>query len=111
VEPDALPPTGPEPVAVEPVGDRDARDVTNEASDPAASLASDAEPDDRARVVTNEAKAAQALSVRQNVRSVLFQQDGQCQSDRGMTRESVDESRPREIGITLPGLASGSGRE
>jgi hypothetical protein len=55
VEPDALPPTGPGPVAVEPVGERGARDVTNEASDPPASLAPDAEPDDRARTVTNEA--------------------------------------------------------
>jgi hypothetical protein len=55
VGPGAVPPTGPEPVTVEPVGDRDARDGTNEASDPPASLASDTQPDDCARDVTNEA--------------------------------------------------------
>jgi hypothetical protein len=40
VAPDDRPPTGSEPVAVEPVDDRDARTATNEASGPAASPAS-----------------------------------------------------------------------
>ena len=57
VEPAAVPPMGPEPATVEPVGDPAAPIVTNEATGPDGSPASDPEPDDCPKDPTNEATA------------------------------------------------------
>ncbi len=57
-EPDALPPTSPEPTPAEPVGDADApRTVTDLPDDPPGSMESDDTPDTGAETLTNESNA------------------------------------------------------